>query len=181
MGYPIIDVTFLELNGSNASMWVSWSPSDPKKSQCIAQCIQTHQICVNKHGYDVSIKFEVSLHFWPIWPTVRWLNPKRKWIMIKIVTTVYAIIFGLKERIKLVDLAILQLVAKGFFMWNSQNKGEKSMTLISKTFFNDPMFYWLLNFKVCLCFLRIFEIFIGHSKKYFLTELRKVMLFLLSV
>ena len=36
--------------------------------------------------------------------------------MIKIVTTVYAIIFGLKERIKLVDLAILQLVAKGFFM-----------------------------------------------------------------
>ena len=34
---------------------------------------------------------------------------------IKIVTTVYAIILGLRERIKLVDLAILQLVAKGFF------------------------------------------------------------------
>ena len=39
-----------------------------------------------------------------------------EWIMNKIVTTVYAIILGLKERIKLVDLAILQLVAKGFFM-----------------------------------------------------------------
>ena len=30
-----------------------------------------HQICVNKHRHDNHIKFEVSLHFWPIWPTVR--------------------------------------------------------------------------------------------------------------
>ena len=25
----------------------------------------------NKHGYGIHIKFEVSLHIWPIWPTVR--------------------------------------------------------------------------------------------------------------
>jgi hypothetical protein len=67
----IVNVTNLELNGFNASMWVSWSPTDPKKLQCIDQCIQTHQICVNKHRWDINIKFDVSLHFWPIWPTVR--------------------------------------------------------------------------------------------------------------
>ena len=66
----IVNVTNLKLNGLNAFMWVSWSPSDPKKSQCIDKCIQIHQLCVNKHGYDIQIKFEVSLHFWPIWPTV---------------------------------------------------------------------------------------------------------------
>ena len=33
---PLIDnVTYLELNGFNASIWVSCSPSDPKKSQFI--------------------------------------------------------------------------------------------------------------------------------------------------
>ena len=42
---------------------VSLSPTDPKKSQCIDQCIQIHQICVNKHRCDINIKFEVSLHF----------------------------------------------------------------------------------------------------------------------
>ena len=52
-------------------MCISWSPSDPKKSQCIDRCIQIHQISVNKQGYDIHIKFEVSLHFWPIWPIVR--------------------------------------------------------------------------------------------------------------
>ena len=51
-------------------MWVSWHPTDPKKSQCIDQCIQIHQIYVNKHGYAINIKFEVSLHFSLIWPTV---------------------------------------------------------------------------------------------------------------
>ena len=51
-------------------MWVSWSPSDLQKSQCIDPCIQILQICVNKHEYDIHIKFEISLHFWPIWPTV---------------------------------------------------------------------------------------------------------------
>ena len=59
----IVIVTYLELNGFDASMWVSCSPSDLKKSQCIDQCIQIYQICVNKHGYDIHIKFEVSLHF----------------------------------------------------------------------------------------------------------------------
>ena len=59
----IVNVTYLELNGFDASMWVSCSPSDLKKSQCIDQCIQIYQICVNKHGYDIHIKFEVSLHF----------------------------------------------------------------------------------------------------------------------
>ena len=59
----IVNVTYLELNGFNAPMWVSLSPSDPKKSQCIDQYIQIHQICVNKHKYDIHIKFEVSLHF----------------------------------------------------------------------------------------------------------------------
>ena len=66
----IFNVTDLELNGFHASILVSWSPPDPKKSQCIDQCIQIHQICVNKHRCDINIKFEVSLHFWPIWPTV---------------------------------------------------------------------------------------------------------------
>ena len=66
----IVNVTYLKINGFNASMWVSWSPSDPKKSQCINRCIQIHQICIDKHGYDIHIKFEVSLHFWAIWPTV---------------------------------------------------------------------------------------------------------------
>ena len=67
----IFNVTFFELNGSNTSIWIPWSPSDPKKSQCIDWCIQIHQICVIKHWYDIHIKFEVSLHFWPTWPTVR--------------------------------------------------------------------------------------------------------------
>ena len=67
----IVNVTYLELNSFSASMWDSCSKSDSKKSQCIDWCIQTHQICVNKHGYDIHIEFEVSLHFWPIWPTVR--------------------------------------------------------------------------------------------------------------
>ena len=66
----IVNITNLELDGFNASIWVSWSPSDPKKSQCIEWCIQIHQMSVNKHGYDIHIKFEVSLHFWPIWPRV---------------------------------------------------------------------------------------------------------------
>ena len=66
----IANDTFLELNGFNASMLVSWSPSDPKKLQCIDRCIQILQICLNKQEYDIHIKFEVSLHFWPIWPTV---------------------------------------------------------------------------------------------------------------
>ena len=66
----IFIVSYLELNGFNASMWVSWSPSDPKKSQCTDQFIQIHQICVKKQGHDNHNKFEVSLHFWPIWPTV---------------------------------------------------------------------------------------------------------------
>ena len=66
-----VNVTYLELNGFNVSMCVSWSLSDPKKSQCIDRVIQIHQICVNKHKYENHIKFEVSLHFWPIWPTVR--------------------------------------------------------------------------------------------------------------
>ncbi len=35
----IFNVTFLELNDFNASMWVPSSPSDLKKSQCIDQCI----------------------------------------------------------------------------------------------------------------------------------------------
>ena len=43
----------------------------PKSHKSIDLCIQIHQICVNKHDYDIHIKFEVSLHFWPIWPTVR--------------------------------------------------------------------------------------------------------------
>ena len=67
----IVNVTYLESNGFNAPKWVSWHPTDSKKSHCIDQCIQIHQICVNKHWYDIKIKFEVSLHFWPIWPTVR--------------------------------------------------------------------------------------------------------------
>ena len=75
----IVNVKYLELNGFNASMWVSWSLSDPKKSQCIDRCIQIHQICVNKHGYDIHIKFEVSLHFWPIWPTVRHASFLPRW------------------------------------------------------------------------------------------------------
>ena len=66
----IFNVTYLESNGFNASMWVSWSLSDLKKSQCIDQYIQIHQICVNKYKYENHIKFEVSLHFLPIWPTV---------------------------------------------------------------------------------------------------------------
>ena len=66
----VVNVTYLKLNAFNASMWVSWSLSNPKKSQCIDQFIQIHQICVNKHKYENHIKFEVSLHFWPIWPTV---------------------------------------------------------------------------------------------------------------
>ena len=72
----IVNITYSELNGFNASMWVSWSLTDPKKSQCIDQCIQIHQICVHKKGYNINIKFEVSLHFWPIWPTVchAWLS-----------------------------------------------------------------------------------------------------------
>ena len=65
----IVNVTYLELNGFNASMWVSWSLSDPKKSQCIDRFIQIHQLCANKHKNH--IKFEVSLHFQSIWPTVR--------------------------------------------------------------------------------------------------------------
>ena len=28
-------------------------------------------VCLNKHEYDIHIKFEVSLHFLSIWPTVR--------------------------------------------------------------------------------------------------------------
>ena len=59
-----------------------WSPSESKKSQCIDWCIQMLQTCVNKHEYGTHIKFEVSLHFWPIWPTVGhwevlvdWLSP----------------------------------------------------------------------------------------------------------
>ena len=66
----IVNVTYLKLNGFNASMWVSWSPPDPKKSQLIDWCIQILQICVNKHEYDIHIKFEVYLQFWPIWPNV---------------------------------------------------------------------------------------------------------------
>jgi hypothetical protein len=67
----------LELNGFNACMWVSWTLSDPKKPQCIDWCIQIHQICVNKHRYGIHFKFEVSLHFWPIWPTLRRRRAKR--------------------------------------------------------------------------------------------------------
>ena len=67
----IVNGTYLKLNGFNESMWVSWSPSNSNKSQCIDRCIQIHQIYVNKHGYYSHIKFEVSLQFWPIWPTVR--------------------------------------------------------------------------------------------------------------
>ena len=68
---PLIDnVTYLELNCFNASMWVSCSLSDPKKSQCSDWFFQIHQMCVNKHKYENHIKFEVSLHFLPIWPTV---------------------------------------------------------------------------------------------------------------
>ena len=59
----IVNVTYLEINGFNASMWVSYSPSDPKKSQCIERCVQIHQICVNKHRCYNHINFEVSLHF----------------------------------------------------------------------------------------------------------------------
>ena len=44
---------------------------NPKKSQYIDGFIQIHQICVNKHKYENHIKFDVSLHFLPIWPTVR--------------------------------------------------------------------------------------------------------------
>ena len=67
----IVNVTYLEVNCFNASMWVPWSPSDPKKWQCIDQFIQIHQICVNKHKYENHINLQVSLHFWSIWPTVR--------------------------------------------------------------------------------------------------------------
>jgi hypothetical protein len=67
----IVNITYLELNGFNASIWASWSLSDAQKSQCIDQFVQIHQICVNKHRCYNHIKFEVSLHFWLIWPTVR--------------------------------------------------------------------------------------------------------------
>ena len=40
-------------------MWVSWNPSDPKKSQCIDQCIQIHQICLINTG----MAFTSSLRF----------------------------------------------------------------------------------------------------------------------
>ena len=70
----IVNGTYLESNVFNASMWVSWSPLDPQKSQSVDRYIQIHQICVNKHGYYNYIKFEVSLHFWLIWPTVRHSN-----------------------------------------------------------------------------------------------------------
>ena len=37
-----------ELNGFNASIWVPWSPSDPKKLWCTDRSIQIHKICVKK-------------------------------------------------------------------------------------------------------------------------------------
>ena len=47
---PLISIVYyLELSGFNASMWVFWSLSDLKKSQCFDWNTQIHQICVNKH------------------------------------------------------------------------------------------------------------------------------------
>ena len=39
-----------ELNGLDASIWVPWSHSDPKKSWCTDKSIQIHKICVNKQA-----------------------------------------------------------------------------------------------------------------------------------
>ena len=41
-----VNVINFELNGFNASIWVPWSPSDPKKLWCTDRSIQIHKICV---------------------------------------------------------------------------------------------------------------------------------------
>ena len=41
-----MNVNNFELNGFNASIWVSWSPSDPKRSWCTDRNIQIHKTCV---------------------------------------------------------------------------------------------------------------------------------------
>ena len=43
-----VNVINFELNGFNASIWVPWSPSDPKKLWCADRSIQIHKICVKK-------------------------------------------------------------------------------------------------------------------------------------
>ena len=54
--FSVNDINF-ELNGFNASIWVSWSPSDPKKLWCTDRSIQIHKICV-----------KISCMFAPILP-----------------------------------------------------------------------------------------------------------------
>ena len=66
----IINVTYLVLNGFNASMWGLLKYQIPKSHNALIDLFKFHQICVIKHKYKNHIKFEVSLHFWPIWPTV---------------------------------------------------------------------------------------------------------------
>ena len=38
-----VNVINFELNGLDASIWVPWSPSDPKKSWCTDRSIQIHK------------------------------------------------------------------------------------------------------------------------------------------
>ena len=62
-----------ELNGFNASIWVPWSPSHPKKSWCTDRKFQSHKICVKKVAFCTYSSIWVkSLHrlawiFWRLW------------------------------------------------------------------------------------------------------------------
>ena len=44
----LVNVMEFELNGFNASIWVPWTSSDPKKLSCLDRNFQTHKICGKK-------------------------------------------------------------------------------------------------------------------------------------
>ena len=139
-----VNATFLELNDFNATIWVFWSPSDPKKLQCIDECIQIYKTCESKHGYDNHIKFEVSLHFWLIWPTVRHPSSDRP-VIFAVLRTVF---FSPSPRgVTQISFNPPPSTALGGFIFNS------GWTLLEIQAFSLLLF---LNYKMpVFCFPRI--------------------------
>ena len=59
-----VNVINFELNGLDASIWVPWSPSDPKKSWCTDRSIQIHKKqAAFLHLYRVARRLRFTLKF----------------------------------------------------------------------------------------------------------------------